>query len=242
MNDLDESIVAAQSFFVNRRDVGYESKEELIDIAFDQRIPAERLSYLSQRDEETISAIRNRNEKRFTFFWETKSPFSQWHKSNFVSEHVSFHRGISGEQRDFLKQSLPSQIEFSCAEQFMMYHKAIVFLDREIANKICKTSNAREMKNLGRQIKNYDDDVWKYHRSNVVYAANALKFEQNRQLMDALLDTEETTLVEAAPDDSVWGIGLSADSPEAQERVTWKGKNLLGELLTLLRMETMSDY
>ena len=242
MNDKDERIVADQGFFVNRRDVGYESKEELIDIALNEKILIEKLLYLNRRDKYIVSAIRNRDEKRFTFFWETKSPFSQWHKSDFVSYDVSFHCGILSEQKEYLKNSLPKELKFNCAEQFMMYHKAIIFLDREIATEISKTSNPRKMKELGRQIRNYDNDVWKYHRSNVVYAANALKFQQNPSLMNVLVDTMGTTLVEAAPNDNIWGIGLAADNPKSHKRDTWEGKNLLGEILTLLRMEFVSDY
>ncbi len=242
MSETEKKIVAAQSFFVNRRDVGYESKEELIDIALNEQIPLERLSFLSWKDREMVISIRQREEREFTFFWETKSPFSQWHKSRFVSSDVSFHRGINEDQKAYLNNSLPAELEFNSAEQFMMYHKAIIFLDIAIANKIMTTSNARKMKELGRRIKDYDDDVWRYHRSNVVYAANFLKFDQNENLMGELIETMGTTLVEAAPNDKIWGIGMAADNSKSQKRKTWEGKNLLGEILTLLRMEFAGMY
>jgi ribA/ribD-fused uncharacterized protein len=60
--------------------------------------------------------------------------------------------------------------------------------------------------------------------------------------MDALTNTMGTTLVEAAPNDKIWRIGLAEDNPRAQKRETWEGKNLLGEILTLLRMEFMEMY
>lgn len=242
MNELDQEIVGAQGFFVGRRDVGYESKEELIEKALNKKIQLERLSYLSWQDRELIKAIRERDETQFTFFWETKSPFSQWHKSLFTSSDISFHKGINEEQKEYLKSSLPNELEFSSAEQFMMYHKAIIFLDREVADNIVNTSNPRKIKEFGRQVKNYDDDIWKYHRSNVIYAANKAKFSQNPNLMDVLTDTMGTTLVEAAPNDKIWGIGLAADDVKAQQRETWEGKNLLGEILTLIRMEFMGMY
>ncbi|TKD65802.1 NADAR family protein [Flavobacterium sp. ASW18X] len=242
MSEKDIEILNAQTFFVNRRDIGSESKEELIGDALNKNIPLEKLSYYNWQDRELIKAIRERDETQFTFFWETKSPFSQWHKSLFKSSDVSFHKGIYEQQKEYLKSSLPNELEFSSAEQFMMYHKAIIFLDREIADKILNTSNPRKLKELGRQVKNYDDDIWKYHRSNVIYAANKAKFSQAPHLMDVLTDTIGTTLVEAAPNDQIWGIGLVADDPKAQQRETWEGKNLLGEILTLLRMEFMGMY
>ena len=244
MNELDRSIVDAQGFFVGRRDVGYESKEEFIEDALNKDVPIEnlRFSYWKKEEIDLLKAIRERDETQFTFFWETKSPFSQWHKSLFKSSDVSFHKGIYEQQKEYLKSSLPNELEFSSAEQFMMYHKAIIFLDREIADNILNTSNPRKLKELGRQVKNYDDDIWKYHRSNVIYAANKAKFSQTPRLMDVLTDTMGTTLVEAAPNDKIWGIGLVADDIKAQKRETWEGKNLLGEILTLLRMEFMGMY
>jgi len=241
MNSKDTEILRAHNFFVNRRDVGSESKEELLEVAFNKEVALERLSFYDWKDRALIKEIRERNESQFTFFWETKSPFSQWHKSMFTSSNL-FHQGIDDEQREYLKSSLPKELEFSSAEQFMMYHKAILFLDRDIANSIIQTSNPRKIKELGRQVKNFDDDVWKYYRSNVIYGANKAKFIQNPDLMDALADTVGTTLAEAAPNDNIWGIGLAADNPKAQNRQNWEGKNLLGEILTLLRMEFMGMY
>lgn len=49
----------------------------------------------------TVNAVENAAEK-FFFFWKSKSPFSQWHKADFVV----------------------GDVEFNCAEQYMMYRKA----------------------------------------------------------------------------------------------------------------------
>jgi ribA/ribD-fused uncharacterized protein len=242
MNTEDFKILKDQAFFINRRDIGSESKEELIADAFDMEVSLEKLSFYNWKDRELIKVIREGNESQFTFFLETESPFSQWHKALFTSSDVSFHKGIYEEQKEYLKNTLPKELEFSSAEQFMMYHKAIVFLDRKTASDIMKTSNPRKIKELGRQVKNYNEDIWCYHRSNVVYEGNKAKFSQNPDLMDALTNTMGTTLVEAAPNDKIWRIGLAEDNPRAQKRETWEGKNLLGEILTLLRMEFMEMY
>lgn len=241
MEKLDKIILDDLKYYAGRRDVGSESKEELIDIALNEQVALEKLNFLHWKDIGLIKSIREREEIGFTFFWETKNPFSHWHKSIFSSSYL-FHQGINANQREYLKNSFPERLDFSTVEQFMMYHKAIIFLDREVANNIMQTSNPRKIKELGRQVKNYDDDVWKYYRSNVVYEGNKAKFTQNPNLIDTLAETIGTTLVEASPNDKIWGIGLAENNPLAQKRETWQGKNLLGEILTLLRVEFMGIY
>lgn len=48
-------------------------------------------------------------------------------------------------------------IRFSSMEQYMMYKKAIIFEDTEIAKKILKTKDVSGIKALGRQVSNYND-------------------------------------------------------------------------------------
>ena len=81
-----------------------------------------------------------------------------------------------------------------------------------------------------------------YVNGKLVYTGNKYKFTQNKELKEILLATRGTTLVEASPNDKIWGIGLTADNPKAQKRETWEGKNLLGEILTELRIELYNEY
>ncbi|PSL44259.1 ribA/ribD-fused uncharacterized protein [Chitinophaga niastensis] len=182
------------------------------------------------------------NEELFTFFWATKSPFSQWHSAHFKATTFI---GAANEEavEKLLAGAFPvSEQRYSSAEQFMMYHKAMLFLDRTTAKQIMSTNDVRNIKELGRQVKHFDENVWKYHRSNIVYEGNKAKFTQNEALKEALLATQGTTLVEAAPNDTIWGIGLTQDDVGAQRRETWSGKNLLGEILTQIRVELMGEY
>ena len=66
---------------------------------------------------------------------------------------------------------------------------------------------------------------------------NWCKFSQNPGLREFLLSTGDSILVEASPYDSIWGIRLSADSPEAQDPMKWRGQNLLGFALMEVRDE-----
>ena len=149
--------------------------------------------------------------EKFTLFW--AGPFSQWHPCQF---------SVAG-------------MAFNCAEQFMMYSKAILFHDMETAEQILATDSPKEQKALGRRIKNFDAQAWLLFREGIVYTGSYAKFTQNPDLEEILLATQGTTLVEASPYDQVWGIGLGEDNPKANNRATWDGLNLLGETLTRVR-------
>ena len=49
------------------------------------------------------------------------------------------------------------------------------------------------------------------------------------------------TLVEASPYDTIWGIGLDAEDPQAIDRNQWRGMNLLGRILTNVREQIIRE-
>ena len=69
----------------------------------------------------------------------------------------------------------------------------------------------------------------------IVKRGNEAKFEQNEHLLKLLLATVGTRLVEANPNDQVWGIGLAENHPDARDPKRWRGQNKLGDILTELR-------
>jgi ribA/ribD-fused uncharacterized protein len=117
----------------------------------------------------------------------------------------------------------------------MMYRKAVLFEDAESAALILKSKNPREQKELGRNVKHFDVDIWNKNARNIVYLGNKAKFSQNETLLNFLLQTENALIVEASPSDTIWGIGLAEDDPNRFDRSKWRGTNWLGEILTELR-------
>ena len=160
------------------------------------------------------------NMSKYTFFFRANSPFSNFYKCKFIDE----------------------RIEFNCMEQYMMYHKAFYFQDYNISKLILKTPyNPKEYKALGRKVKGFNDKDWDMYKKECVYLGCYSKFTQNKELLDKLLATKGTELVEASPYDRIWGCGLSEDDARIQDKKNWTGLNLLGEILTELRDNLLED-
>lgn len=152
-------------------------------------------------------------QREMYFFFGSGHPFSNWY------------------MRDFMVKG----IRFCCNEQVMMYSKAILFGDHETARKIMATSSPWNHKSLGRQVKGFKGDVWNEKRVSIVRAGALAKFRQHEDICQILLDTRGKELVEAAPNDRIWGVGLDEHSPAIKHRKLWLGLNLLGQLLEEVR-------
>jgi len=76
---------------------------------------------------------------------------------------------------------------------------------------------------------------WERVREDVMEYACYLKFFQNHYIRRALLDTGDAHLVEAAPNDNVWGIGINETQARQTNPSTWPGANLLGKVLMKVR-------
>lgn len=128
-----------------------------------------------------------------------------------------------------------NSIQYSSMEQYMMYQKALLFNDMEIAGKILNTTNVGKIKALGRTVKNYEDIIWNGMRQIIVYKGLFEKFQQNIELKEKLLETQDNILVECAVQDRIWGIGLSMKDERRFELEKWQGQNLLGFSLMMVR-------
>lgn len=126
---------------------------------------------------------------------------------------------------------------YCCAEQYMMEQKALLFADYASAEKIMQTNDPQEMQSLGRGVSNFVPVEWNGRKQLIVYRALMAKFEQNPDLCGWLVATGTATLVECSRSDKVWGVGLSADSPDITNPDKWRGQNLLGFTLQAVRTD-----
>ena len=124
-------------------------------------------------------------------------------------------------------------VTYTSAEQWMMAMKALCMNDDISYAKIMKSSDPQYIKQLGRKVKNYDDKKWSKQRYDVVVLGNYLKFNQNSELREWLINTNDQLIVEASPIDKIWGIGLSVEDARAGK--DWQGDNLLGKAIMEVR-------
>ena len=127
--------------------------------------------------------------------------------------------------------------EFTSVEKYMMYKKAELMGDHTTAERILKNNVPKTLKEFGRGVQNWDQKKWNKHKYEIVLQGCRQKFIQNSDLAMKLLATDNAILAEAAHYDKVWGIGLKADDPDAQDQAKWKGENLLGKALMQIRDE-----
>lgn len=176
--------------------------------------------------EELIAYIRAGNRAKYLFFWGhregknqvSKACLSQWYESPFEDgRHV-----------------------YKTAEHFMMAEKARLFGSKNKVQEILAAENPGKAKSIGRTIDNFDQVVWDKHKFDIVVRGNVKKFEQNTHLKKFLITTGHQILVEASPVDKVWGIGLAAEDPSIENPEHWKGKNLLGFALMVVRQQLLN--
>lgn len=175
------------------------------------------------KDRASLVAACARGERfDYLFFWGHQAPkegglgpgvFSQWWPQAFTVEGV----------------------EYLTAEHWMMASKARLFGDAAALEKILAAPTPAAAKALGRTVQGFTEERWREHRERVVAEGSAHKFGSDPALREYLLGTGSKVLVEASPRDRIWGIGMGASNPEAQDPSRWRGSNLLGFALLRAR-------
>ncbi len=172
--------------------------------------------------EKLIEQFEQGEKLKYIFFWghQSKNPeiitstcFSQWYEAPFIVD----------------------TIEYRTTEHWMMAKKAKLFHDEEKYFSIIKARTPGEAKSLGRQIQNFDEEIWNKHKYEIVVEGNTYKFEQHQKLKTFLMETHQRILVEASPVDTIWGVGLAKDDKNIHNPKLWKGENLLGFALMEVR-------
>jgi len=140
---------------------------------------------------------------------------------------------------------VPAELSFTnqvfklpTSEHVFMYLKARFFGDEEMIIRIIATSDPKEAKKWGRQVKGFDEFLWVGIREETMWTALTLRYQYDERFRDYLAKEEFVSkhFVEANPYDKVWSCGYLEDDPRIDlPEETWPGLNLLGKLLDKLR-------
>lgn len=168
-----------------------------------------------------LQALAAGRRAAFLYFWgHTGAPgvtgkncLSQWHPSPFTVDGTCY----------------------ATAEHYMMVQKALLFDDAATARQMLATTDPKEAKRLGRQVRDFDGAAWSAVCERIVFDGNLAKFAQNENMRRFLLSTGDDVLVEASPVDAVWGIGLAEQEAKNLSPREWQGRNLLGYALMKVR-------
>ncbi len=172
------------------------------------------MKHPGDRLQDLIAAVNRGERPKYIFFWGHTPPrtgvdgscCSQWFEAGFE---------IDGQH-------------YPTAEHWMMSGKARLFGDESALRGILASTHPNEAKQIGRQVRGFDDAIWADKRYPLVVQGNIAKFQQNPELLEWLLATGERVLVEASPYDKIWGIGMARDDRNVEDPKRWKGANLLG--------------
>ena len=135
----------------------------------------------------------------------------------------------------FLSDFTIDGVKFTSMEQYMMYSKAVCFNDKVIAEQILNTQDVAHIKELGRSVLDYNENIWNGMRQIIIYEGLLAKFTQNDSIREQLKSTGNAILAECAVHDCIWGIGLAMDNPKRLDISQWRGQNLLGYALIMVR-------
>ena len=126
-------------------------------------------------------------------------------------------------------------LSFVCSEQAFMVEKAAFFKDQDTLEKMLLCEDGASVKELGRQVKGFDEKAWYAVSYSKMLLCCKAKFRQNHFLAKRLCSTGGRMLVEASPTDKIWGIGLWEGDDKVLDEKNWNGENRLGKVLMEVR-------
>ena len=163
---------------------------------------------------------------KYLFFWGDKQKSAQVDKSCLSQWYLA---GFSVDG-----------VYYATAEHYMMAEKARLF-DASKVEQIINAKSPGEAKALGREVDDFNQELWDSVSFDIVVKGNLAKFSQNEEIKEFLLAGKNRVLVEASPKDIVWGIGLSEDDKEAENPYKWRGLNKLGFALMVVRDKLLEE-
>ena len=120
---------------------------------------------------------------------------------------------------------------YSCAKQYILHQKALIFRDQDAAENILKTTEP----DVGVfNVEGFNKEKWKHLEGIILICAAVQKFNQNDQLKELLLNTDDLYFG-CMNRNLKYGTGMMIYSDKAFDRKMWPGENRNGEVLMTTR-------
>ena len=168
---------------------------------------------------------------KYHFFYKARSPLTNWWKEDYTVTKEAVVGAVGS-----------YKLTFNCSEQAMMFTKAMYFGDTVTAQRIMLEKHPSKQKEWGRKVRGFVEEKWVAVREELIYEVLKDKFlNSSQETKDYLKNTAPLILVEASPIDPIWGICMSEEEPGIEDESNWKGLNLLGKLLTKVRIDIYGE-
>ena len=153
-----------------------------------------------------------------TFFFTKHSPLSNFHAATFTVNDVRYEN----------------------VEQFYQVAQAEYFNEMEIAHKMMRIQDPKEIKSLSHKVRKTplkEKEWYRTRAKSTMTDGVRAKFTQNCHLAEFLTQNTRRYIAECNPRDTFFSTGLSLYNPNKIERSTWPGDNELGNILCVIRDE-----
>ena len=124
---------------------------------------------------------------------------------------------------------------FNCAEQYYQAQKCKFAGDYHTLQFVKQATNGREAKAATKHLRRQLTSEWDYTKANVLYDIVFLKFTQNADLSQRLINTDDCFMVEANPSDLYFGSGLAIEDSRNNDPTFYRGQNVMGQILEQVR-------
>jgi ribA/ribD-fused uncharacterized protein len=150
---------------------------------------------------------------------------------------------------DFLGLNWPVEMEFNStqynsAKQAIMAEIAKFFNDEENLERIMIYESPEEIEYSYLDVPGESDvneGKWDNKMKELILDVNLQKFRQFAELGQKLLETRNASLGYYQPDDTILGIGIPLEDPNAKDKTKWTGQNILGKSLEQIRNIVRDD-
>jgi len=85
---------------------------------------------------------------------------------------------------------LPRIIEFQSLFQYLIFHKCVLFLEKELAGKVLKDANKESLMAIDSKINNYNTTVWTENKTQILEKGLQSLLKTSKGLMEKLFSME----------------------------------------------------